>query len=70
MRGGAELDEIYETEQRLLYVACTRAQEHLMLSGARHPRIWTIFGAHDCHAVTWIESWSYGVFASSEPEFS
>jgi hypothetical protein len=29
----AELDEIYETERRLLYVACTRAREHLMLTG-------------------------------------
>jgi hypothetical protein len=25
----AELDDIYETERRLLYVACTRAREHL-----------------------------------------
>lgn len=31
----AELDEIYETERRLLYVACTRAREHLLLSGVR-----------------------------------
>lgn len=30
----AELDDIYETERRLLYVACTRAREHLMLTGA------------------------------------
>jgi ATP-dependent exoDNAse (exonuclease V) beta subunit len=29
----AELDEIYETERRLLYVSCTRAREHLLLSG-------------------------------------
>jgi hypothetical protein len=29
----AELDEIYETECRLLYVACTRAREHLLLTG-------------------------------------
>jgi hypothetical protein len=29
----AELDEIYETERRLLYVACTRAREHLVLTG-------------------------------------
>lgn len=28
-----ELDDIYETERRLLYVACTRAREHLVLSG-------------------------------------
>jgi len=31
----AELDEIYETERRLLYVACTRAREYLLLSGVR-----------------------------------
>jgi len=30
----AELDDIYETERRLLYVACTRAREHLLLTGA------------------------------------
>lgn len=29
----AELDDIYETERRLLYVAATRAREHLLLSG-------------------------------------
>ncbi|SHO61169.1 UvrD/REP helicase N-terminal domain-containing protein [Pseudoxanthobacter soli DSM 19599] len=29
----AELDDIYETERRLLYVACTRAREHLVLTG-------------------------------------
>ena len=29
----AELDDIYETECRLLYVACTRAGEHLLLAG-------------------------------------
>ena len=29
----AELDEIYESERRLLYVACTRAREHLLLTG-------------------------------------
>ena len=28
-----ELDDIYETERRLLYVACTRAREHLLLTG-------------------------------------
>jgi superfamily I DNA/RNA helicase len=32
----AELDDIYETERRLLYVACTRAREHLLLTGV-HP---------------------------------
>jgi ATP-dependent exoDNAse (exonuclease V) beta subunit len=29
----AELDDIYETERRLLYVAYTRAREHLLLTG-------------------------------------
>ena len=29
----AELDDIYETERRLLYFACTRAREHLLLTG-------------------------------------
>jgi superfamily I DNA/RNA helicase len=29
----AELDDIYETERRWLYVACTRAREHLLLTG-------------------------------------
>jgi hypothetical protein len=29
----AELDDFYETERRLLYVACTRAREHLLLTG-------------------------------------
>lgn len=29
----AELDEVYETERRLLYVACTRARQHLLLTG-------------------------------------
>ncbi|KQT92636.1 3'-5' exonuclease [Rhizobium sp. Leaf453] len=31
----AELDDVYETERRLLYVACTRAREHLVLTGQR-----------------------------------
>lgn len=30
-----DLDDIYETERRLLYVACTRAREHLLLTGVR-----------------------------------
>lgn len=29
----AELDEIYETERRLLYVACTRARDQLLVTG-------------------------------------
>ena len=35
----AELDDIYETERRLLYVACTRAREHLLLTGVASIRI-------------------------------
>jgi len=30
-----ELDEVYETERHLLYVASTRARDRLMLSGVR-----------------------------------
>ena len=29
----AELDDNFVTERRLLYVACTRACEHLLLTG-------------------------------------
>ena len=29
----AELDEIYTTERHLLYVACTRARDHLLVTG-------------------------------------
>ena len=29
----AELDEVYETERHLLYVACTRARDRLLVSG-------------------------------------
>jgi superfamily I DNA/RNA helicase len=31
----AELDDIYETERRLLYVACTRARERLLVTGVQ-----------------------------------
>ena len=30
-----ELDEVFESERQLLYVACTRAREHLLVSGVR-----------------------------------
>jgi superfamily I DNA/RNA helicase/mRNA-degrading endonuclease RelE of RelBE toxin-antitoxin system len=30
----ADLREVYETERHLLYVACTRARDHLLVSGA------------------------------------
>jgi superfamily I DNA/RNA helicase len=29
---GADLDEIYATERHLLYVACTRARDHLLVT--------------------------------------
>jgi superfamily I DNA/RNA helicase len=29
----AELDEVYNTERHLLYVACTRARDHLLVTG-------------------------------------
>ena len=29
----ADLDEVYDTERHLFYVACTRAREHLLVSG-------------------------------------
>jgi ATP-dependent exoDNAse (exonuclease V) beta subunit len=29
----AELEEVYETERHLLYVACTRARDHLLVTG-------------------------------------
>ncbi len=29
----ADLDEVYSTERHLLYVACTRARDHLLVSG-------------------------------------
>lgn len=40
----AELDDIYETERRLLYVACSRAREHLLSPAcARPPNTWSTF---------------------------
>jgi len=29
----ADLEEVYNTERHLLYVACTRAREHLLVTG-------------------------------------
>jgi len=31
----ADLDEIYETERQLFYVACTRARDRLLVSGVK-----------------------------------
>jgi ATP-dependent exoDNAse (exonuclease V) beta subunit len=30
----ADLKELYNTERHLLYVACTRARDHLLVTGA------------------------------------
>ena len=32
----SELEEVYATERHLLYVACTRARDHLLVTGV-HP---------------------------------
>ena len=29
----SDLEEVYDTERHLLYVACTRARDHLILTG-------------------------------------
>jgi ATP-dependent exoDNAse (exonuclease V) beta subunit len=29
----ADLEEVYNTERHLLYVACTRARDHLLVTG-------------------------------------
>ena len=31
----SDLEEVYDTERHLLYVACTRARDFLMVSGVR-----------------------------------
>ena len=31
----SELDEVYETERHLFYVACTRARDRLLVSGVK-----------------------------------
>jgi hypothetical protein len=31
----ADLEEVYETERHLLYVACTRARDHLLVTGVK-----------------------------------
>jgi len=30
-----DLEEVYDTERHLLYVACTRARDHLMVTGTK-----------------------------------
>jgi superfamily I DNA/RNA helicase len=34
---GANLEEVYDTERHLLYVACTRARDHLLVSSGHAP---------------------------------
>jgi ATP-dependent exoDNAse (exonuclease V) beta subunit len=31
----ADLEDVYSTERHLLYVACTRARDHLIVTGVR-----------------------------------
>jgi ATP-dependent exoDNAse (exonuclease V) beta subunit len=31
----ADLEEVYNTERHLLYVACTRARDHLLVCGVK-----------------------------------
>ena len=31
----ADLEEVYNTERNLLYVACTRARDHLLVTGIK-----------------------------------
>jgi superfamily I DNA/RNA helicase len=33
----ADLEEVYDTERHLLYVACTRARDHLLVSSGADP---------------------------------
>ena len=33
----ADLEEVYQTERHLLYVACTRARDHLLITSAGPP---------------------------------
>jgi ATP-dependent exoDNAse (exonuclease V) beta subunit len=38
----ADLQEVYDTERNLLYVACTRARDHLLVTGVEPVSEWTI----------------------------
>ena len=33
----SDLEEVYETERHLLYVACTRARDHLLVTSGDRP---------------------------------
>jgi ATP-dependent exoDNAse (exonuclease V) beta subunit len=40
----ADLEEVYNTERHLLYVACTRARDHLLVTGVDLDRSsWSIW---------------------------
>ena len=42
----ADLEDVYNTERHLLYVACTRARDHLLVTGSRRVRSsWTTCGS-------------------------
>jgi superfamily I DNA/RNA helicase len=42
----ADLEDVYNTERNLLYVACTRARDHLLVTGStRRRNSWTIYGS-------------------------
>ena len=58
----AELEEVYNTERNLLYVACTRARDHtcLLLGPSQLPSSWTIWQV-ECAKVT-------GLLATSKCE--
>lgn len=34
---GSDLEEVYDTERHLLYVACTRARDHLLVTSGDAP---------------------------------
>src|SRR5262244_3655116 len=39
----ADLEDVYNTERHLLYVACTRARDHLLVTGVKPAsEFWTI----------------------------
>jgi ATP-dependent exoDNAse (exonuclease V) beta subunit len=42
----ADLEEVHNTERHLLYVACTRARDHLLITGSTpHRNSWMICGS-------------------------
>ena len=48
----ADLQEVYDTERQLLYVACTRARDHLLVTSVNPRRSsWTIYGLHEVESV-------------------